>query len=265
MKALILAAGYGTRLLETAKGSPHEKLINNTPKALLPLNGKPLLEYHLDQLKAISDISQVYIVANSHPSFRQAFEHWETKYNCPGFVQVFYDGSTSNDNRLGAIGDIKFVLDQIGLDDFIILAGDTLTGFEISDLVNMFKKCGDTSVAVDMKNSEKIRERYGNLKVTPEGRILEFVEKPTNPISTLAAVPFYVFGNDSLRLIDTYLAEGNNPDAPGHFLAWLIHKREVCCLIDTAKKLDIGSYEDYLAADAHLREESRRIPVLEEK
>src|SRR5512137_3151596 len=117
MKVIILAAGYATRLYP---------LTLTRPKPLLPVAGKPMIEYVLDNLAPIGGIERVYVVTNA--KFTSQFQQWADGYRGAKLnFTIVNDGSTDDTNKLGAIGDINFVLKTQNVDDdFIVVAGDNL-------------------------------------------------------------------------------------------------------------------------------------------
>ena len=95
MKAIILAAGYATRLYP---------LTINTPKALLPINKKPIIDYIVDELNTISEIDEIYVVTNSR--FAQHFTDWAKTAPGKTPISVLDDGTTSDENKKGAVSDL---------------------------------------------------------------------------------------------------------------------------------------------------------------
>ena len=126
MKIIILAAGYATRLYP---------LTLTQPKPLLPVAGKPMVEHVLDNLAAIEGIDRVYVVTNA--KFAGQFQTWSDNYRATKSklnFTIVNDGSTDDSNKLGAIGDINFVLSSQGVDDdIIVVAGDNLFNQPLGD------------------------------------------------------------------------------------------------------------------------------------
>ena len=126
MKVIILAAGYATRLYP---------LTLTQPKPLLPVAGKPMIDYVLDNLAPIGGIERVYVVTNA--KFADHFQKWADDYQATKAKLSFTivnDGSTDDTNKLGAIGDIHFVLQSQHVeDDIIVVAGDNLFSEKLSD------------------------------------------------------------------------------------------------------------------------------------
>jgi glucose-1-phosphate thymidylyltransferase len=235
MVALILAAGYATRL------SP---LTDGVPKQLLPVGGRPMVDWILDKIRE-AGIDDVHLVTNAR--FAPQFERWAAGKG----VVVHDDGTTSNDDRLGAIGDIAFV----GLDDDLLaIAGDNLFDYSLRDLMAFRDEKGGSAVAVLDVLDVDLARRYGIVAIDGDDRIVDFVEKPQDPPSTLAATATYLYTREHARLVATYLAEGNPPDQPGNYVAWL-HKREpVYAYRFDGGWYDIGDPEQLLVADNRMRE-----------
>lgn len=234
MKALVLAAGYATRL---------RPLTDTIPKPLLPVGGKPMVDWILDGL-AETSADEVHLVTNGR--FAADFERWAAGKD----VQVHNDGTTSNDDRLGAIGDIAFV----GLDDdLLVIASDNLFDYSLAEYEQYWRAKGGSCVAVHDVGDLELAKKYGIVEVDAEDRVTDFLEKPEQPPSTLAATATYLYRRDHAALVPTYLAEGNPPDQPGNLVAWL-HKREpVFAYRFTGEWYDIGDRAQLLEADNRMR------------
>jgi glucose-1-phosphate thymidylyltransferase len=239
---LVLAAGYATRL---------RPLTDTIAKPLLPVGGRPILDWLRDKVEEVPDVDGLHVVTNAR--YAPSFEAWAREL---GGVTVHDDGTTSNDDRLGAIGDIGFVLERIGLgDDLLVVAGDNLFDYSLADYVGWWRDKGvGSAVAVyDVGDFELIKQ-YGVVALDDDERVVEFVEKPTDPPSTLAATATYIYHRDHLPRVEQYLREGNPPDQPGNLVAWL-HKREpVYGYAFSGGWYDIGNPQQLLEADNRLRE-----------
>ena len=232
MKALILAAGYATRL---------RPLTDDFPKGLLPVGGRPIVDWIVDNIRR-AGIDDVRLVTNAR--FAQLFEEWADG------VTIVDDGTSTNETRLGAIGDIQFA----GLDDdALIVAGDNLFDYEIADLVEFWRSRDGSAVAVHDVGSKELAKRYGVIDVDAEERIVDFAEKPEEPASTLVATATYLYTRAHLQLVDPYLAEGNPPDQPGHLVAWLHRRERVFAYRFAGGWYDVGDHVQLLEADNRLR------------
>src|SRR3954447_7901279 len=214
MNALILAAGYATRLYP---------LTLNQAKPLLEVGGKPIIEWLADHLMELPDLGTVFIVSND--KFTRNFQVWADDYQLrhpSARFKIVNDGSTSDADKLGAIGDINLVLTRENLlnTDLLVLAGDNLFSESITKFVD-FARDTDATVALFDVGDIKAMKKYACVTTDSSGVITDFEEKPAKPTSTLAAIALYFYSREILPLFVTYLASGNNPDQPGRFLQWL--------------------------------------------
>ncbi len=235
MKCILLAAGYATRLYP---------LTENKPKALLDVAGKLMIDRIMEKILEISAVDEVIVVTNER--FYEQFSNWAGTYACPVPIKVLNDHTTSNDNRLGAIADITFVMDSCHItDEIFVLASDNLFDFNLSDMYNMYqKKQGDCVCAREVADMDTLR-RVGVAEIDSVGRVLSFVEKPAEPKSNLAVIAAYMYRKETLAKIRQYIAEGNNPDAPGNLIPWLITKTDVYAYTFQGVWFDVGTHESY--------------------
>ena len=245
MKVLLLAAGYGTRLYP---------LTLNTPKPLLPVAGKPVIEFIFYLIEPMRQVDEVFIVTNQ--KFYPLFEEWKRNFSSSKRISVIDDGTTSNENRLGATGDMEFVIKNKNIkDDLVVLAGDNLFKADLS-LFTDFSISKRPSVAIglyDIKDLNLAR-RYGIVSINKNNRIIDFKEKPASPASTLAAMCLYFFPRENLEVIKEYLGTDTAKDAPGYFLEWLYKREPVFGYVFKDKKwFDIGDKESLEEADREFR------------
>jgi glucose-1-phosphate thymidylyltransferase len=215
MRAIILAAGYATRLAP---------LTDSIAKQLLPVGGRPMLDWVCDKVEEVSD--DIHLVTNSR--FAEDFRRWASGRSG---VTVHDDGTVSNEDRLGAIGDIAFVLERAGLDEDLLVV----------------------AVAVYDCRDLELATHYGVVELDEDGRIVGFEEKPSEPASTLVATATYLYHREHLPLIARYLTEGNPPDQPGRLVAWLFWREPVYGYAFEGEWYDIGSPAQLLEADNRWR------------
>ena len=234
MKCLILAAGYATRMYPLTK---------DFPKPLLPVKEKAILEYLLEDLEENCNIKEYFIVTNHR--FILQFEEWKESLSYKDKVVLFDDGSTENENRLGAVKDIEFVIKQAEIkDDLLILAGDNLLDFSLKVFVEEFCKTKHNMVMCHKEEIEKLR-KTGVAELSDTGLILNMEEKPIVPKGTYAIPPFYIFTQKILPTIQEGINMGCPSDSPGGFLSWLCKREEVYAMKMPGKRYDIGSLESY--------------------
>jgi glucose-1-phosphate thymidylyltransferase len=235
MKIIILAAGYATRLYP---------LTLKQPKPLLPVAGKPMVEHVLDNLAPMGGIDRIYVVTNA--KFAGHFQKWSEGYAAKARLNftTVNDGSTDDTNKLGAIGDIHYVIKTQNVDDdLVVVAGDNLFDQPLTDFGRFCREKKAPTLAVyDVGNLEEIK-KYNSISVDAAGKITFFEEKPKNPTSTLTGIALYFYPKHTLPLIKQYIAEGNNPDQPGRLVQWLYPRTAVYTWRVPGLWYDIGSKE----------------------
>lgn len=237
MNALILAAGYATRLYP---------LTLHKAKPLLEVAGKPMIQWVLDNLAPVPNLKTVYVVTNN--KFVKDFQTWAASYarEHPGLaVKVIDDGSTDDSDKLGAIGDINLVLmreEDLAKDDLIVVAGDNLFSEPLVDFAKSAVGSEATLATYDVGDLEAIK-KYSSITIDSAGIITHFEEKPAEPKSTLTGIALYYFSREVVPLFRTYLAAGNNPDQPGRFIQWLYSRKQVRTHQIRGTWFDIGSAE----------------------
>ncbi len=237
MKALILAAGYATRLYPLTK---------EIPKPLLEVGGKAILGHIIDKLE-IPEIDEIYIITNNY--FYPHFSRWLEHNPSMKQIKLISDGTFSNEDRLGSIGDMEFFVQQEDIkDDLLIIGGDNLFEEKLTDFINFFKQKGSSIMLHDVENKE-IAKKLGIVSLGSESIITNFVEKPDIPESTLASTLVYCLKKEHIKLFSEALKE-NKWDSPGHFISFLSEREQVFGKTLQGKWFDIGSIDQL--------EESRR-------
>ena len=236
MKAVILAGGYATRLYP---------LTRDRPKHLLEVDGRPLLELLLERLP-LGELDAVYVVTNA--KFAERFREWAESY--PTDVIVLDDGTTSEEDRLGAIGDLQLVIESEGIDDdLIVAAGDSIFTERLDDFARFGRERDAAAIAVyDVGNLEAMKQ-LSSIGVDADSRLVTFEEKPERPESTLAGIALYFYPRAIVPLVGEYLAEGNNPDQPGRLIGWLYERTPVYAWRVPGRWFDIGTPETLAEAE----------------
>ncbi len=233
MKCILLCAGYATRLFP---------LTENFPKALLEVGGRAILDYTLDKVNEIDEIDEIYLVTNA--KYTPHFEKWASEKNNIKPIKVFNDGTTNNDDRLGAIGDIEFVLESANVnDDILVLATDNLFEFKLLDFYNFYKTKNAPCVCVREEQDINLLKRVGVAKLDDEMKIVDFVEKPAEPQSKYAVYAEYIYPRAVLPEIKKYLEEGNSCDAPGNLVAYMYKKTPTYAYAFKGTCFDIGTHD----------------------
>jgi glucose-1-phosphate thymidylyltransferase len=209
-----------------------------------------MIDHLLDRIHEVEEVDAVHVVTNH--KFGAAFTDWAATRD----VTVHDDGTTSEDDRLGAIGDIAFVVDRAGLDhdDLLVIAGDNLFDYSLADYVRWWRGKGEASAVVlyDVGDLELVKQ-YSNVEVDDEERLVSFVEKPERPASTLVATASYLYHRAHVPLLRRYLDEGNPPDHPGRLVGWLVPQAPVYGYTAGGDWRDIGDEGQLLEADNRFR------------
>ena len=230
MKCVILAAGYATRLYP---------LTENFPKPLLPVRGKPILDWLVED---IGDAVDQYVVISNH-KYAEHFLKWsEGREN----TVVLDDGTESNETRLGAVKDVQFAIEQLGLkDDLLVIAGDNLLDFSLRSFIHYAKEKQTTCIMRYWEESEAKLRKAGVVIVDENDRIVEMEEKPKEPKSHWCTPPFYIYRAEDVPLVRKGIEEGCGTDAPGSFIAWLSAQTPVHAFLMPGQRYDIGDIESY--------------------
>jgi glucose-1-phosphate thymidylyltransferase len=236
VKALLLAAGYATRL---------RPLTESIAKPLIPIGGRPMVDWILDKVREVPEIDGVHLVTNA--VYADAFAEWAAGRD----VEVHDDGTSTNDDRLGAIGDLLFAIEQGDLwdEDLLVIAADNLFDFSLADYIAFWREHGGSAIAVHLLADPSLAPLYGVVELGADDRVVGLEEKPPHPKSALISTAMYLFAQPHLRLLRRYLDEGNAPDPPGRFLVWLYEREPVYGFRFEEAWLDIGDPEQLLAAD----------------
>lgn len=236
MKVIVLVAGYATRLYP---------LTLNTPKALLKIGEDTMLDFVMKKLTKIPEVDEVYLISND--KFSQTFQNWADNANYSFNIKVLNDGTNTNETRLGAIGDIQFVLENTNIDDDLtVLVSDNYFTFELSDFYNYYRnKQRDVVLGTKFEDLEYLSKHFGVAIIDEDDRVLDMVEKPGRVISDTGLYASYIFKKETLPMFKVYLDEGNSPDAPGNFIAWLHKRKPVYCYRFEGECYDIGTIDMY--------------------
>ena len=241
MKCLILAAGYATRLYP---------LTENFPKPLLTVGDKTILDWLVDDIDGAGLIDE-YVVISNH-KYAHHFEKWaETKAQR---ITVVDDGTDSNETRLGAVKDIQFAIEALGLDDdMLVIAGDNVLDFSLTRFV-AYAKEKSTSCIMRYYEADVARLRKsGVVQVDGQELILSMEEKPAEPKSHWCCPPFYYYTKEDARLVKKGIESGCGTDAPGSYIAWLCTQTTVHAMEMPGSRYDIGNLESYERVKAEYR------------
>ncbi len=248
MDAIILCAGFGTRMYPLTK---------TCPKPLLKVAGKPVLDYLFAQLVLCTGLNSIHIATNNkyYEQFMEWSATWHDRMRESNIeLQIYNNGVEDNETRLGAIGDLAYVLKNGNLynRDLLIVAGDNI--FLFSLLPVWQKIMGSArSLLLAIKETDRARlQKMGLLEIGDDNRVIRFHEKPQDPNSTWVCPAFYFLTAEAARLIEQYMGTTGSKDAIGHFIQYVVDLLDVYAFPVDGRRLDIGSMEDYEKANSLL-------------
>lgn len=238
MKTIVIAAGYATRLGELTK---------NFPKPLLKIGKKTILGRLLDDIDPIKDIDEHIIITNHR--FAPVFEKWSATQHYTKPIRIVDDGTSTNETRLGAVGDLLFAMEQLALDDdLLVVAADNLLFFHFQSFVDFAKEKGTSCIMYHEQPSIEKLQRTGVVVLDENNRVLEMAEKPQQPKTHHAVPPFYIYLRKDFDLIRHCLENGCGNDAPGNLAHYLVDHTQMHAWPMDGGRFDIGSLDTYYEA-----------------
>lgn len=243
MIAILLCAGFGTRMVP---------LTRERPKSLLPVAGKAVIDYLIEQLVQFPGLEAIHIVSNGR--FYRQFQEWGRRWTAvlesQGItLELHNDGVLNNEDRLGSNGDLAFVLNRIDLPDGVLLAaGDNIFLFELGPVWERFLQKRENLVIVVAQEERQKLQRTGVAVLGKEDRLAQFVEKPKDPPSQWACLPCYFFNRSALHKVKTFVDGADPPDAMGYLIDHLVDRETIYAVKVDGSRLDIGDMAGYQLA-----------------
>lgn len=238
MNAVILAAGYATRLYPLTK---------DFPKPLLKIGDRTILDLLVDQLETLDDLREIALVSNHR--FAPLFDHWIQARGSKKMISLLDDGTVSLEDRLGALGDLRLALaGGLLADDLLVLAGDNVLRFPLAGLVRAFRQRKSPHICVHRVDDPQRLRRTGVAELDADNRVIAFAEKPGDPKTHWAVPPIYVLTREILPDVASHLSAAGNMDAPGHLIEWLCKRTAVFAHQIPGSILDVGTHESLDAA-----------------
>jgi glucose-1-phosphate thymidylyltransferase len=221
----------------------------DTPKPLLPIAGKPMVEHILEKIEKIDEIEEVLVVSNN--KFFDNFRNWKRKFSFSKPVKILNDGTNSDEDKLGAVGDIGFALEKESIEsDVFVVGGDNLFEFDLRKLFDFFMEKKAPCIALyDVKDKSIAAGRYGVVEIDGNNKITAIEEKPAEPKTTLVSTACYIFTRDVVAELKRSIAAGKKTDNIGDFLKWLIQRMDVYGVVFSERWFDIGTRDQLKQAD----------------
>ncbi len=240
MKVIILAAGYSTRL---------RPLTDNIAKPLLLIGSSSILDLILEKVMRIEDLQKILIVVNE--KFYGQFADWRKKFARENplapVIELLNDHTTSNENRLGAVGDICLALEALGCDeDVLIIAGDNMFEGHLQTFLDLRNRHDASVLGVHRYPClEDVRKKFGVVTAAEDGRLVDFEEKPDEPQSSLAATAIYLLRREDLKHVLALNATPHSGELnAGLLIRELLRRGEAVYCVEMQSWYDIGTHED---------------------
>lgn len=254
MKAVIFAAGFNTRFRDSALKDKEYRHLADTPKALLPVAGKPAIEHIIAKLLEVKGLSGLIIVTN-HIAY-PLFEQWKQGYKGSIGITLIDDLATTNENRKGAIRDIAigvgrdpdFDTPYIKEEPVFAMPGDRLFEFSLNEMVKLYNRQRSTIVlSYDCGDLAKVK-KSSQITTGKDGLVTRFVEKPELPTATTICPCIYLLAPHTLDKLQFYFEDKQPSDPVGRLIMWLYSKEHLHAYQAKGYMLDLGSLESYRQA-----------------
>ena len=242
MDSIVLAGGFAKRMLPLTK---------NTPKQLLDVAGEPMLSH---VLKSLEEISPERVIISVNSFFSSHFSQFIDDYSGPLNLQLFVESSENEEEKLGALGALNLLFSELNITGPVFIAGgDNLSNFDLAAMVSKSERTNRDVIGLYDVEDNNLAKLYGIAELKSD-RIVDFVEKPSEPKSTLAATAYWLLSTDGISNFFDYINSGGDRDALGNFLTWNIKRNEVLSVSYRGTWYDIGDLESYKTAQNWLSE-----------
>ena len=235
MDSLILAAGFGTRLYP---------LTHDTPKALIDINGKPIIEYTIKKIEEIADVDTIYILSNN--KFYKHFIEWLSgfKNSTSKNIKILNNGVNKDLEARGVLKDLKYSLNKMdSQEELLILGSDNLYCFDLNKVIEIGRK-NQAGVTAIRKTKKELTKKYSSVLLDKNNKIISFEEKPKNPKSNLASIFYYYLTKKEIDIMKT---ETFSKDMK-NIIEVLYKKRDFYGYHFNEQWFDIGSLEELVNA-----------------
>ncbi len=209
---------------------------------MLEVKGKTILDWLVDDVDTLGEVDE-YVVISNH-KYAHHFEAWAKSKEQR--ITVVDDGTVSNETRLGAVKDIQYAIDKLGLcDDMLVIAGDNVLDFSLTKFIKYAKEKQTSCIMRYYEPDDKRLLKCGVVTIDENDRILNMTEKSQTPATHWCCPPFYYFTKEDARLVAVGIANGCGTDAPGSYMAWLSEQVPVHAMQMPGNRFDIGDVASY--------------------
>lgn len=241
MDVIILAGGYAKRLWP---------LTEDKPKSLLKIRGKEILVYLLENLNNFGNVDQIYVATNGE--FKNHFIDFFSVHNYNLNIELVIEPHTEYSERLGPIGGLEFIRQSKGAKDYMIIAGDNLFKFRLSDFFNFYQKVNKSVIALQLPPPFlRGMSQLGIVEIDGIDTVIKFEEQPKWPENTLISTGCYILTQEDFDLVSKYIRTGGKIDSLGKFMRWLAidKNRGIKGYTFRENWFDVGTLDSLLSAN----------------
>lgn len=215
MKCIILAAGFGKRLYP---------LTENTPKAFIEVGGKTIIDSLVDNINSTRRVDE-YIIITNHKHYNM-FYHWSFDRN--ENITVIDDGVGDDSSSIGALNDLKLVLDKYNIEeDCIVTAANLVFAFSLAAFFNFAQRKDGSCSLIDYEENEFKLRKNTVVNVNSNDKVISIINKPANPESYWICPHFFYLKAKDLNSVGDAIASGCNADSIGDFACYIANNSEL--------------------------------------
>ncbi len=255
MIAILLAAGFGTRLYP---------LTRTTPKALLEVAGRRVADLALDSLLEIENLAAIHVVTNAQ--FAGQFYVWQQErmdalraHGVSFFLHS--DASLDENRRRGSVGALDFALQAVPKDEPAVIFGDdTILRFPLAPVARRFEREKKNFVFAVPEPNFQLRQRLTVVELAEDGRVARLYPQPEAPPTDLVCPMMYFLQPEALAHVPLYLVrDGEARDSLPAFMDALVQQEAVYAVrlpeVEQRTWFDIETKYMYKRANETLQEE----------
>ena len=223
MICLILAGGFATRMYP--KGAQQAK-------ALLSYKGQPVISHLINSIP-----SHIPVLVTTNKKFEASFLQWKNQLDRD--ISILTEDTLTDEQKPGAVGAINLWVQKMNIkEDLWIIAGDNYFEGDLPEFVETYDGVHSLVAIYDVGTRTKAKQ-MGVIKLEGD-KIVDLIEKPSDPESSLIATACYIFPPSIFPLLRSYCSQQRR-DHLGTFISYLIQNSDVYAYSLTSSWLDIGS------------------------
>ena len=241
MDVIILVGGFAERLWP---------LTQDKPKSLLKIMGREILSYIFDNLNNFDNVGQIYVSTNTE--FKRHFIDFFNEHDYSNMdIELIIEPRARSGKKLGPNGGLEYIREAKGVRDYLIIAGDNMFKFSLSDFFNFYKRRNKSVIALQLPSYLRGMSQLGIVEVDQTDAVIEFDEKPAWPENKLISTGCYILTQEDFNLVSDYIRAGKDIDSLGKFMRWLAmeENRGIIGYKFMEDWFDVGTLDSLLSAN----------------